>query len=152
MLKGIELIRHLASLYAEQLPQTDAHGLRLGKIKMFGKFESEIERIAQDANESQTAAFQFDLITDVYKKQIVRMGKFVFHKKSKIVFDLRSTGTVNFEIVIPFEDTELKAGKDCVSTADLPEFFPRPESVTTSAYEDHSGTTSGTTSSGTTSY
>ena len=126
MKNGIDLIRHLASLYTEQLPQTDERALKLGKSTMFQMFQSEIDRMAKEMTDSQTMAFHFDLINEAYRKPIVRMGKFVFHKKSKVIFDLSSYGVVNFEIIFPFEDTELQAGKDCVSTADLPQFFPNP--------------------------
>lgn len=119
-----ELIGNLASLQAERLPQTDNH-LRLGKNEVFRMFSRELDRIADNLTDSQAMAFKFDLINDVYKKRIARMGKFVFHPKSKVIFDLSSNGTVNFEYVLPFEDTEMNTFENCVSLADLPDFFDK---------------------------
>ena len=123
MKRGADLIKHLASLQAEQLPQTDEHDLKLGKVAVLAKLESEIDRLSKEVTDSQTMAFHSELMPDVYKKRIVRMSKFVFHNKSKIVFDLNSEGVVNFNVIFPFQDTALQAGKDCVSKASLPEFF-----------------------------
>lgn len=133
MRKAIELIRQLASLHDQQLPQTDELGLNLGKTALFRKFRRELDRITKEVGDSQSMAFQFDLLKDVYKKRIVRVGKFVFNKKSKIVFDMDSSGSITFELIFPFEDTELPFGNvtseyfdvasNCVSLADLPEFF-----------------------------
>lgn len=131
MKNGGGLIVHLASLYNEQLPQTNFRNLSLGKDNVFRLFKSEIDRIAKKLTNSQKMAFRFDQINEVYKKPIVRVGKFVFHQKSKVVFDSSSFGTLHFEIIFPFEDTELQARKDCVSTADLPRFFRNPKPAVT---------------------
>lgn len=119
-----QLIGHLVSLHDEQLPQT-GFNLRLSKKAIFRMFSEELEQIAGNLTDSQAMAFKFDLIDDVYKKRIARIGKFVFHPKSKVVFDLSSTGTLHFEYVLPFEDTEIKTFENCVSLADLPDFFDK---------------------------
>lgn len=119
--KGTELIGHLESLFSGQLPQKDEPVLRLGKGEMFKKFEGEITRLVK--TDSQTMAFRQESITNLYQKRIVKMGKFVLHRKSKLFYDLSSTGTVNFELILPFQDTDLQAGNDCASSTDLPHFF-----------------------------
>lgn len=121
----IELIRHLASLRDERLPQVDERSLNVGMRAMFQKLEIELDRIATEMTDSQTMAFQFDLIGDVYQKRIVQMREFVFHKKSKVVFDMNSSGTISFDIILPFKDTEQKDVRwpFCVSYFQLPDFF-----------------------------
>ena len=123
MKRGNELIGNLKSLSNQQFPQEDEFALKLGKRAVLTKLENEIDRITNDLTDSQTMAFQRELMPDVYEKRIARMGKFVFYPKSKAVFNLTSFGVVTYEMIFPFEDTALQAGKDCVSTADLPEFF-----------------------------
>lgn len=120
-----ELLQHLASLHNGQLPQTDDQSLRLGKGAVFRMFRRELDRIANNLTDSQATAFQFDLITDVYEKDIVEMGKFVFNAKSKVVFDPSSSGSVIFEVILPFEDKDLKDVRwpNCVFYFDLPHFF-----------------------------
>ena len=112
-----ELIRDLASLQADHLPE------RSELSEMFKKFKGEMARMSNNLTKSQTIAFQHELISDLYRKPIVKMGKFVFHRKSELFYDLRSNGTVNFEIIFPFEDSNLQAEKDCVSLDSLPKFY-----------------------------
>lgn len=135
MKRGFELIRHLASLYVGEFPQTDEQALNLGKGPAFKRLESEMAQMADNLTDSQTMAFQYDLFHEVYKKRIIQMDKFVFHKKSKLIYDLSSHGVVNYDIIFPFEDTKLRAGKKCVSLADLPEFFAsrKPANTTPSS-------------------
>lgn len=123
MKRGEELIDNLAPFYGGQLPKYDEQALKLGKSEMLKMLEREIARMDNNLKNSQTMAFRSELIADWYGEQIAKMGKFVFNGKSKLFLDVSSDGRVNFEIIFPFEDTDLQTGKGCVSSTDLPYFF-----------------------------
>ena len=125
------LIGHLHDLYLNMLPQSKNYYLEIDKKEMFKKFETVANSASTHLTDSQTMAFQDEFLTDIYRKPIVQMGKFVFHRKSRIFFDPSSTGTVNFEIVFPFQDTDAKEKKDCVSLDSLPRFFREASGIVT---------------------
>lgn len=126
--RSINLVQNLYSLYYGELPQLDDDfdddfALNIGKENIVRKFKREIEEMGKNVTDGQTMAFYSQLITDSYKQEIVKMNKFVFHRKSRIVFDLSSYGSIGFSIIFPFEDLNEPAEKDCVALESLPKFF-----------------------------
>ena len=76
------------------------------------------------SNENQTMAFHNISIDEIYNKTIVQVSNFTLHRRSKLINDLRSTSTLYYDIVLPFNDKNYDpTSTDCTSKWDLPTFF-----------------------------
>ena len=78
------------------------------------------------SNESQIMVFNNFKIDDeeIYGKKIVQVSNFTLHRRSKLVYDFRSTSTMYYDIVLPFHDKNYDPRtKDCTRAKDLPRWF-----------------------------
>ena len=75
------------------------------------------------SNANQTMAFNNIAIDDIYNKTIVQVSNFTLHRPSKLKYDLRSTSTLYYDVVLPFHDKNYVNSTDCTRAKDLPKFF-----------------------------
>lgn len=127
MLRGRQLIDYVAPLYNDQFPQTDykIDGQQT-KVELRERLRSIITGI--NFNQTETFALSNDLITDIYELQIITKPKFVFHRHSKTIYDFRSTGEFNFDLMLPVHNqaTDNKHfDYGCLYTQDLPMFYKK---------------------------
>ena len=76
------------------------------------------------SNENQTMAFHKFPINEVHQQGIVKVSNFTLHRRSKLINDLRSTSTLYYDVVFPFNDKNYdETSTDCTHVQDLPWFF-----------------------------
>jgi len=124
--KLTHLIEYLSSFFDNKFPQENSKiPDQIGKKELKLKLKSIIENL--NVTENQTSAFIDVPIYEIYEKQIVK-PKFTFFRLSKLSYDFRSTGQLELDIVLPFEDkiynkinNDVKI--DCLKAKDLPKFY-----------------------------
>ena len=110
---------------AEQLVQTVVayrdHNLRADIVSM-ESLKNYINRMDIDENK-ETFAFENDLVSSIYKRQIEQFERFLFLRKSNKFFDVDSVGIIEFSIILPFNTKEWKNISDCLNSSQLPPFY-----------------------------
>ena len=119
---SIALVELLSDYYSEHLPSKKYDKLNVTKQSELTKLNDLVRGF--ELSEDETFAFQDDLISQVYSKRIVKVKKFVFHRHSKLIYDLRSTSTLYYDIILPFNVGSYDpTSTNCTSKHFLPFFF-----------------------------
>ena len=103
-------------------------------INVFGiKMEEEVKKLGDLihnldlSNENQIMAFHNLEINEIYEKSILSVSRFTLNRRSKLIYDFRSTSTLYYDVVLPFHDKNYDpSSTDCTRTQDLPKFFTDP--------------------------
>ena len=122
MADDIDFTYTLWDYYSNHFPTKDV--LKFGiKKEMEMKILSDLIRNLDVSNKSQVMAFHNDNIDEIYKKGIVLVSNFTLHRRSKLIYDFRSTSTLYYEIVLPFHDKNYDGNSaDCSNFWELPSF------------------------------
>ena len=122
---AIDFVDFLQSSFYNHFPRKDH--LKLG-IKMDEEMKKlgDLIRNLDVSNEAQTMVFHNISIGEIYHKQIALVSNFTLNRRSKLIYDFRSTSTLYYDVVLPFHDKNYDAtSTDCTSKWDLPEFLIR---------------------------
>ena len=111
----------LRDYYLSDLPTKDHLKFGIKKGEEMRKLDDLIRNL-DVSNENQKMVFDNLKIDEIYKKSIVKPYNFTLHKRSKLIFDFRSTSTLHYDVVLPFHDKNYDP-TDCTRAEDLPWFF-----------------------------
>ena len=92
---------------------------RSEEVKNFGDLIRNLE-----SNENQTMALRHQTIDEIYHHGIVKVSNFTLNRHSKLINDFRSTSTLYYDVILPFNDKNYDGNSaNCTRLQDLPWFF-----------------------------
>ena len=119
----IKFANLLKGYYNSKFPQYGVSRFGIDEEEEFKKLGNLIRNLDL-SNENQTMAFHNDHIDDIYGKMIVLPSNITLNTHSKLIFDPKSTSTLYYDVVLPFNDKNYKPNSpDCTSKNLLPLFF-----------------------------
>ena len=125
MIDSIYFVNLLRNYFANQLPNTI--------LKPDIKREEEMQKLddlirnLDISNENQTIAFNNVKLDEIYDTAILTVHNFTMNRYSRLIYDFRSTITMNYVIVLPFHNKNYDpTSTDCTRSRMLPNFFSSP--------------------------
>ena len=121
--ENIEFVDLLRSYFQHRFPYIDH--LKFGiKREEEAKKLDDLIRNLDLSNENQTMVFHKIPTEDIYdREKILLVSNFTLNRYSKLIYDFRSTITMNYDIVLPFHDKNYDPTLiDCTSARNLPFF------------------------------
>ena len=121
-----EFIDLLITYYSDHFTDKDYIKFGIQKEREVKKLGDLLDNL-DELNKNQTIAFHNNMPTFVdiiYLKEIVSVSNLTLNRRSKLIYDFRSTSTMYYDIVLPFNDKNYdETSTDCTSASDLPLFF-----------------------------
>ena len=113
----------LRNYYWSDLPTKDYLKFGIKKEEEMKKLDDLIRNL-DVSNENQKMVFENLKIDKIYKKDIVKVSNFTLNRRSKLMFDFKSTSTLHYDVVLPFNDKNYDpTSTDCTHQQELPLFF-----------------------------
>ena len=120
---NIDFVYLLENYFSNALPVKNNLKLGIKRNNEVEKFGDLIHNL-DFSNANQMMALDNLSIDVLYKKEILKVSDFTLHRRSRLIYDLRSTSTLYYDIVLPFHDKNyVPTSTDCTSRLDLPSFF-----------------------------
>ena len=119
---NLDFVDLLANFVFDLLPVKDILKLGIKREEEMKKL-GDLIRNLDLSNKNQTMAFNNLEINEIYDKQIAQVTNLTLHRRSKLIYDMRSTSTLYYDIFLPFHDKNyVPTYTDCTSKWDLPSF------------------------------
>ena len=123
MKNDVDFVTVLLGYIWDILPTMDLLKLGIKKEEEMNKL-GDLIRNLDVSNKNQTMAFNNVKIDEIYKKSIVKPYNFTLNRRSKLINDFRSTSTLYYDVVLPFNDKNYDpTSTDCRASRDLPFFY-----------------------------
>ena len=117
-----EFIDLLITYYSDHFTDRDYIQFGIQKEREVKKLRDLLDNL-DELNKNQTMAFHNNTLNVIYLNEIVSVSNFTLNRRSKLIYDLRSTSTLYYDVVLPFNDKNYETSTDCTRASDLPLFF-----------------------------
>ena len=126
MANSIDFVKLLKSYDNQRFPYTDYLKFGIERAEEVKKLRALIRglRYIRLPNENYKMAFHNVPFNKIYDEGIVQVSNFTLNRRSKLFYDLRSTSTLYYDVVLPFHNKDYDpTSTECTIGWDLPFFF-----------------------------
>ena len=126
MNKGLNLTASLRPFFLNQLQQLNNDELIPNKNSLWNILERLLQLLGEELDENEVEfPFYDEVMPEIYKHHFVRKQRFVFNRYKKTNYDMRSDGTIFYDIFLPLHLKNLNESAPCVAYNKLPIFYLR---------------------------